>query len=272
MSAPTVSVTMDDVKGELGHFLGYGRGLPLGETAWTTAQTNDIEASVQASMALVCEPLLPDGTTYSWSWLRPFVTLTLDSGKDTLVLPEDFAGFEGPIFVTGSSATRWHPIDITNEANLEYLHATQPDTTGPPRIACEVRLKETSPHSGQRSRLRVHPKADAAYNLRVSYRYAPDVLTGGHRYPPGGALAGELFVAAAAAIAELKIDDARGVRWQYFTERLLAAVANDRRRKAQKMCYNGDPGMDRMTGHGVQEWNRRFGGGPALSVNGVVYD
>lgn len=272
MSAPTVSVTMDDIRGEVGHFLGYGRGAALSETTWTTAQTNDIVVLVRSAMNRVCEPLLPDGSTYSWSWLKPFASLTIESGTSRARLPEDFDGFEGPLFLQGTSATRWFPIDVTNIAHLEHMHATSSSTTGPPRIAAEERDKESSPHGSQRSYLRVWPTTDAAYTLRVNYRFSPDTLSGGKPYPPGGPLLGELFMAAAVAVAELKLDDMKGPRWEYFQERLLAAIANDRRRKGQKLGYNGDPGMGRMDGYAMRGLNHHYGWGNPLSVNGVVYD
>ncbi len=273
MPPPTVAVSTDDIKGAIGHFLGYGRGEALSETAWTTAQTNDINAATRSSYSLVCEPILPDGTTYNWSWLRPFSTVTIGPGTDVADLPEDFGGFEGPIFLTGTAASRWVPIQIANEAHLEYLHATSDSTVGPPRIACEQHLKEVTHLSSQRSNLRVWPVTDAAYDLRVNYRYIPSVLTGGYKYPPGGPLMGELFMAAAAAIAEKDFDDImNGTRWQYFTMRLMAAIANDRRRKSQHIGYNGDPGINNVDGHGMRDWNRRYGWGSPLSVNGVVYD
>lgn len=273
---PTIAVTVDDIKGEIGHYLGYGRGEALGETAWTTAQTNDINVLLKSALNRIYEPIFPTGETYEWSFLSPYTNIVLTSGVSTVGLPSDFGGFVGPLLLTGTAATRWYPIEISNESHVEYLHQVHANATGAPRVACEQILKEVSHHDSNRSNLRVWPTPDSAYTLRADYKYAPNVLTGGYRYPPGGPLIGELFMAAAAAVAELKLDDMKGPREAYFMERLVAAMKADRKRKANKLGYNGNPGHGGPGGYRsalwMRDYSRRYGWGNTVTVNGTEYD
>ncbi len=88
------------------------------------------------------------------------------------------------------------------------------------------------------------PKPDVAYTIIGEYKHIPDALTGLLPYPPGGGDHAETIMAACLAAAELFLDDEKGVRWQYFMERLAASVAVDSRKKGSNLGYNGD-GSDR---------------------------
>lgn len=244
MPESTLSLTIDDLRAEIGKFLGYGRGATkFAEAAWTTSQLNDINVLLKSGLSQVYTPppLAPGEAAHEWSFLRPQTTLTLESGKSTVDLPADFGGFSDSIFVMDpASVARRIPLRITHVGMLEQQHASQPDTTGFPRMACEKVLPGTGATQSTRSQLLVWPTSDGNYTLSVSYKHMPDALTGGYPYPPGGAEHAELFKASVIAAAELQLDDQPGPRAAFFVQRLAASIAVDRRRKGLFLGYNGD--------------------------------
>lgn len=244
MAESTLTLSITDLKAEIGHFLGYGRGSAVySETAWTTPQSNNITAVLKSGLAQVYTPppIAPGEVSHNWSFLRPFASITILANASTAALPDDFGGFEGPVLVTGPSTSRQrYPIAISNEGRVRAAHVEQPDTTGAPRMACEVILKGTTLTASTRSQIMVWPKCDQTYTLSMEYKYLPDALTGLLPYPPGGSEHSELFKASCLAAAELQLDDAAGPRMAFFMQRLTASVHADRKRKGTALGYNGD--------------------------------
>lgn len=274
MPESRLTLTNDDLRGEIGAFLGYGRGTPFGETAWTTIQENDILATLKSGLGFVYrpQPLVPGGPVHNWSFLRPWATVVIPEGVNSANLPDDFGGFEGPIIIQGDSPNRYIPIETVNQGIIEARIAAQPSTTGAPLMACEAILKDTTPERSNRSQIMVWPTTDQEYSLRVDYYYQPDVLDGVFRFPPGGSSHPELFKAAVLAAAELFKDNERGPMWAHFIDRLAAAIGHDRKRKGQRLSYNGD--WTEVSGdiRDNRDYNRRFGWGRPLLVNGTEYE
>lgn len=243
MAESTLSLSIDDLKAHIGHYLGYGRGTAKGEGAWTTAQANTITDCLTAGLSQVYTPppLTPGEPAHSWSFLRPFANLTLTNGSTSVTLPDNFGGFEGPIYIQDAQAirSRWE-LEVTNEGRVQHLLAAHPTQTGAPRLAAESVQSGTTVTSSTRSVLLVWPKADKDYTLVATYKHLQDALTGALPYPPGGAEHAELFKASCLAAAELEQDDVRGPRWEAFLQRLAASIYADRKRKGLKLGYNGD--------------------------------
>lgn len=266
MPESTLTLSIDDLKGEIGAFLGYGRGLPFGEPAWDTRQTNNITALLKSGLSNVYTPppLSPNEPSHNWSFLRPFAELTLLSGQNTLDLPDGFGGFEGPLYISSPTTARsqWE-LRLANEGLVQRQYAVEPTTTGSPRIVCEKVLDGTTRTGSTRSQLYVWPIADTDYTFRGTWKHLPSVLTGSYPYPPGGAEHAELFKASCLAAAELQLDDEPGPRQAAFMQRLAASVMADRKRKGHFFGYNGDrprgQRANRMPG-----WSRFYdtGSGP----------
>lgn len=267
MPESTLSLSIDDLKGSIGHFLGYGRGTPYGEVAWTTPQTNDIVDVLKSGLSqFYTPPALPgERESHSWSFMRPFTTIALSSGESVAVLPDGFGSFEGPLYITtDSTAWRRFPLDIYNEGMVQARHASLPDTTGAPKMAALQVIAGTSALEGTRYRLYVWPVADADYTFAAEYKYLPDMLTGSFPYPPGGQEHAETLKSACLAAAELHLDDVKGPRWEFFMQRLAASVAVDSRKKGTKFGYNGDSSDRRFPpGRGWRDYDNA-----AVTYNG----
>ena len=242
MAEPTLSLTYFDFSGEVGLFLGWGRGADNGDQAWTTqkqAAINSIVASGQRQFYFPPPVQGVTDSTYEWSFLRPVVTLTLPDGQNSLVLPDDFGGFEGTITIAETGAFP-QSVPLVNENAIRVRYSALPDATGWPQLAAERPLKGTTSTKGQKKDLFIWPVADRDYELSFAYYILPDRLTSAHPYAYGGAAHVETILESCLAIAEQRLDDAASVHTGKFMERLSASIGLDRRNKPQLMGYNGD--------------------------------
>lgn len=246
MAEPTLSLGYQDLLAEVGSFLGWGRGAAFGETAWTSTQQAQLESVVRSGLRQFYYPPPVGGMAgegpYDWSFLTPLATLTLPDAQATLTLPDDFGGVEGRVTVStpGGSGTSWWPLDAVGLGTVIQNQATMPTTTGRPCVCCVEPTKGTAGLQGQRFQLRVWPTPDQEYTLQLQYRVNPDALTAALPYVYGGGQHSETVLQSCLAVAEQRLDDARGVHQARWEERLLASIGLDRKLKPQKLGYNGD--------------------------------
>jgi hypothetical protein len=234
----------------------------------------DIEAIVRSGLSQVYNPprLPGEAAAHNWSFARAYADLTLTADVNATTLPDDFGGFDGPVYVTGDSASRAWPVKVYSDGVVEQAIARSPNSSGPPTMAAERQLNVTTAIASNRSQVIVWPKPDQAYVLRVCYYYHANALTTLNPYPPGGSAHRELFIASCLADAERKKDNTKGVMWDYFMERLAASVHADRKRKGQRLGYNGDSSDAPGDPLGLRDYNRRFGWGNPVLINGAVPD
>lgn len=266
MAESTLSLGNLDFQQEIGFFLGFGRGTAVGDPAWTTEQQLVITNMCRSGYRQFLNPPVLEGhsVAYDWSFSKPVATLALASAAQTIVLPDDFGGFEGQVTVltTGSTSQPW-TIEWRNEDVLRRMYAGNPSVSGPPLYAAEQPIKGTSAAAGQRFQMFVYPAADQAYNLQVQYYVNPDALSSAYPYAYGGMQHTETLLASCLAAAELYLDDARGPRWQYFLERLAASIGADRRNKPLKLGPNLDRSDNVRWGRSEQHYCA-----PAATYNG----
>lgn len=190
-------------------------------------------------------PPLVDGVSHNWTFLKPVGTVVVPAGERTALLPEDFGGFEGELFVLDATTVR---PPLQEVGTLLGLYSRYPTTTGAPQFVEPIPDKDASASGGQRVRVWVWPEPDQDYTLRFRYYFHPDTLTGARPYALGGPQHAETVIAACLAAAELIVDGERG-RWaDYFAERLAASVSVDRRMRPQRLGYNADASPDSRRG------------------------
>ena len=244
MSEPTLSLTYFDYRAEVGVYLGYGRGDEGDNTdsPWTDSQTKAINTAVAAGQRQFYDPPILEGerTSHRWSFLKPVATLVLASGDQTIAMPADFGGFEGPVTVTVSGGTVPGPISMVSEGVVRQEYAVNPDTTGQPLIVAMRPIKGVGVDSSSRWELYVWPQADGAYTLKFPYFILPDALSGAKPYSYGGQRHVETVLASCLERAEFYRDNARGVCYSNWMERLASSVSADRDMQPQSLGYNGD--------------------------------
>lgn len=267
----SLSLQYVQLKGEVGEFLGYGRGPDNGsDSVWTDAQKSDIDFCVASGLRQFYFPPPVEGErgSFDWSFLKPTASVQFGVGLQTVPLPDDFGGFEGPLTLLTSSTTSmpWR-IEWRNEGAIREMYSVSPTQTGPPMFAALMPLKGTTGTAGQRFQLLLFPAADQTYTLQAQYYLNPDYLSGAFPFAYGGAPHAETILESCLAIAEQRRDDAMSVHTAKFKERLLASISMDRRNKPQKL----GPNRDRSDDLG---WNRANAHwwAPAATYNGGSFN
>ena len=229
-----LSLTYQNLVDEVAQFLGYSTS--------NATQQSVIDSIVRSGLRQFYFPPPTDGASgvYDWSFLKPTATLNFASGASVIPLPDDFGGIEGQLTVSTSDSTVFWPVPIVGEGQVRQCYSAYPEATGRPAAAAIRPIKGTTPTAGQRFELYLHPTADAAYTLQVTYYILPDYLTGATPYAYGGAMHAETILESCLAIAEQRLDDASAVHSAKFQERLAASIGLDRRKKPQTLGYNRD--------------------------------
>ena len=246
------------LKGEVGEFIGYGRGPDNGaDSTWNAAQVSDIDFCVASGLRQFYFPPPVEGErgSYDWSFLKPTSTFDLPVNAYIVPLPDDFGGFEGPVtlLTTNKTAMPWQ-IQWRNEGVIREMYAVTPQMSGPPMFCATVPLKGTTGTQGQRFQLLMFPLADQDYTVQAQYYISPDFLSGAFPYAYGGAPHAETLLESCLAIAEQRRDDAMSVHSAKFKERLLASISMDRRMKPQKLGRNLDRSDDRQWQRSDVHW------------------
>ncbi len=264
----TLSLKYADLVGEVGLFLGYGRGEAFGDQKWTTSQKAAIDSCVKSGLRQFYfpPPLSQTGVSYDWSFLKPTVTASLASGLDAMALPDDFGGLEGEVTVLAAGSQVYAPVALTGEGMIRELYSADPTKTGRPERVAIRPLKGTSVGKGQRFDLFVFPTADQAYTLQFQYYILPDYLSDAFPHTYGGMAHAETILESCLSIAEQRLDDRATVHSMKFQERLAASISLDRRNKPQKLGYNRDL-SDGMAYGDVRDQHWRS----PITVNGVQY-
>lgn len=257
MPESTLAEKLQGLESEVGFFLGYGRGANYNDQVWTTTQQADINSCLRSGQRQFLYPPTINGEQYEWSFMRPTATFVLDQNESTLRLPDDFGGFEGRLSVqSGTTPIVTWPIPLVGEGIIREKYAICPTTTGRPLLAAMRPLKTMTRERGQRFELYVWPISDQQYTFECTYYLLADAIDASHPFMYGGAQHAETIQASCLAAAELKLDDATGVRHANFMDRLMTSIAIDRRLKPQLVGYNGDRSDNRgLAGR------RRMGGG-----------
>lgn len=261
MPESTLTLKVSDLQAEIGHYLGYGRGVPFGEGAWDLYQTNDINAILKSGLSMVYTPppLSQNEPPHSWSFLRPIETLYLTAGQNTVMLPDGFGGFEEVLHIkTPSTARAIRSLRPTQIGRVEHMYSVEPTTVGAPRLACEKVLPGTTANASSRSALYVWPIPDTNYTVTAVWKHLYGVLTGSYPYHPGGAEHSQLFKYAVLAAAAIEKDDDPEPRNTAFMQKLAACVHADRKRKGLFLGYNADRSDTRQRVPRMPGWSRYY--------------
>lgn len=254
MAESTLAIAYAEIAAEVGSYLGFGRGTNYSDPAWSTQQQNMIDSCCKSGLRQFYypPPIDASGSTYDWSFLKPTASIGFASGTQTILLPDDFGGFEGVITVSPANNQVTCPIYLYNEGYIREAYSENPLMTGRPIQAAIQPLKGTTGTTGQRFQLFFFPIADQAYTLFFQYYLLPDFINGTISYAYGGAQHAETILESCLAIAEQRIDGSQTVHSALFMQRLAASVGKDRQSKAQKLGYN----RDNSDGTGwYRDWN-----------------
>lgn len=260
----TLNAAFVDLKAEVGHFLGYGRGLDkFGDREWSRRQLADIERSVQGGLRNFYH------CGFDWSFLHPTTSLTLESDANTVDLPDDFGGLEGRIIASLASGTLTCYLSDGPAIDVYKREKASPDATGAPQFLCKEPRSRPNLSQSTKWRLRVYPLADQDYTLTLQYYILPDYLDGSHPYAYGGAAHAETLLTSCLAVAEKIIDNTADVMAMAFKEKLAQSIDIDRRHQPQTLGLNIDRSDEYRSGHGFKDRGRFFEA--PVTFDGVQY-
>ncbi len=239
----TLALTVNELEGRIGAFLGFGRGAANGDPAWTARGQALVDSSRRSGLRAfyTASAGQEDGSQgYQWSFLRPLVSLPFVLGTSTVMLPEDYHGLEGRLTVTSPNSQVFRPVPVVGIGLIQEQYSKLPNFTGWPQMAAIQPLKNNSAIKGQRFQLYLFPLADQAYTLQFTYWINCNDIDTQRPYPYGGAQHSETIIAACLASAEQEQDDMAGVMTNRFQSMLAGSINVDRRNKPQLTGYCGD--------------------------------
>lgn len=248
-----------DYDAKIGNFLGYGRGALFSEATWTTEQQNDIDDVRQGGERNVYTPKLSGGQSYAWSFLRPVRQVIVQQGKQFVILPDDFAGFdEEKVTVTlAGSSNIYRVIRPTNHEAIRIAYSQFPTDTGQPIMVATQFVEGTRHDGSNRQQLWVYPAADQDYTLSFPCYLRPLPMSADQPFPYGGPELSELFLESMLAVAEIRRDDMIGIHNAQYQDMLAAAISNDRIKRPQHLGrYTDRSDLYDRQGWGV--WRRDY--------------
>lgn len=240
MAESTLSMSIADLKAEVGDYAGYGRDPDL----WDDDQAARIESTVKAGLRRFYWPTFPPGQpAHDWNFLRPLGSLTTVSDQDDYDLPDDFGGLAGEL--TYSAQDGWISVAVCGEGQIRALRQ-RGTTSGLPQFAA-IRPNKSAGAGGQRWQLLLWPTPAGDYGLAFPYNLLPDALTTARPWPYGGAVHAETLLASCLAVYEERYDDTPGVHAGAFARLLMVSVEYDRRiLTPASLGYNGAGGGQAM--------------------------
>lgn len=230
MAEPTLSISINTLYSEVGHFMGWGRDV----NTWTTDEVADFGNILKRGLRMFYFPPAAEGQpAYEWSFLRKVGTVTMQTSVSSYAMPDDFAGVIRDKSITFGAGVVQRPPQLIDETSIRKMQSLA-SASGAPKY-CAIRAGTPAPTTGHRWDMLLYPTPTASFNnttLSFAYPHIPDTLTNTNIYPLGGAQNGETILAAVMAAAEYKLDDdPAGPMFQRFTGLLQSSVRLDQQTK-----------------------------------------
>ena len=226
MAESTLTISFDELKEKVGHYLGYG---PPG--SWGDREESEVESYVQTGLRRFYYPPAVEGveTGYSWSFMTPQTTVSTVADTTTVDLPDDCGSIQGGLYYPEDEYNDM--VNVVSRHQIRKLRSEN-DQSGLPQFAA-IREKTSDGSDGQRKELVFWPTPDAVYVLTYQYEAFPSKLSQSNPYALGGMKHSELLEASCISVAEERANDARGVQWDVFIRLLATAIEQDRRNGAE---------------------------------------
>lgn len=222
----SLSVSLVDLKKEVGFYY-------LGEDTYSNlsaAEQGRVDRIIESGVRrfYVPPPLPGERKAHQWSFLQPITTLATVASTSSYNLPDDFGGMASGGMMYAAADARWHPIREVSMSELKKFQMRSHGTVTIWPVAYAIEASTTDGSDGQRFKVHLWPTPDKAYTLTYQYNVIQDALTDANPFPYGGMHHSETILAACLSVAEERMENARGVQYQNFIERLQSSVAHDR--------------------------------------------
>lgn len=258
MAEPTLSLTRDNLREEVGLKLGYG----VDTSGWEPEQISRIDICVRGGLGNFYVPITQDQKTiYEWSFLRLTATIALTDTQGADDLPDDCDGIiDGFVVTTGDATAAVIPV-IPVKDLLKLRATTESDAV--PKYAA-IRIKDTDPTTAISQRYEVlwFPAPDAGNTVSYEYPVKVDTIGSTNTYLPGGASHSQTIIASCLAVAEQYLTPGETTHQQAFQQRLQASIEYDKRNQQTRLGMTWD--LNEPT-YGTWDWFKREVSGYLLS-------
>jgi hypothetical protein len=164
-----LGLTREELRGEVGRFLGYGRDY----SSYNDFQKDDVDSWIRRGLRqFYSPPPIPGATkSHEWNFLRPTKTLATVASTASYILPDEVGGLVGDLVFASEQAKP--SVEILNYQRFLEAKITNPTRTGRPIYAAalptaiEDGVSAAVPSSWT---LEFWPIPDKVYTL--TYRYS----------------------------------------------------------------------------------------------------
>ncbi|GIW59961.1 MAG: hypothetical protein KatS3mg087_1027 [Patescibacteria group bacterium] len=219
-----LAVTFDDLRRELGRFIGWGRDF----SKWTEDQITDANDIIKSAMRRIYWPTDTNLgiVDYQWSFLQSTAIINGKAGIDSYKMPDDFGDVVGKVYFKNQQA--YPPLDVITASDMLRLKSRFVINGIPKNVS--FTMERTDGTKEQSWVMIVYPTPQADYDFWMRYNISPNYLLDSTRqYPIGGAQFSELFIEAVLAVAEERLLDLPGLHSQRFQLELASAIKRDSR-------------------------------------------
>lgn len=166
--AMNLNLTREELREEVGRFLGYGRSYEN----YNQYEKEDVKSWIRRGLRQFYSPPPVPGTvkSHEWNFLRPSATLSITSGTASYTMPEEVGSLVGNFVYAGEQSKP--SVVLLNGQSFLNIKSSNPTRTGRPMyaMASPVHTVDDSPSVPGSWSVEVWPIPDAAYTL--TYRYA----------------------------------------------------------------------------------------------------
>ena len=167
MMPMNLGLTREELREEVGRFLGYGRSYEN----YHQSEREDVKSWIRRGLRQFYSPPPMPGSTKSheWNFLRPTATLPVIAGTSSYSLPEEIGSVVGDLVY--ASEQMKPSVQILNYQRFLQAKTTNPTRTGRPSYATATpnHSVDDSPISPPTWTLELWPIPDVNYTL--TYRY-----------------------------------------------------------------------------------------------------
>jgi hypothetical protein len=216
----SLALTYDDLRRDLGRFLGWGRDFDR----WGSDEQSDCDAIIAAGLRRFYYPKPAEGQSqHTWTFLRRVSDITLEASTRSYDLPDDFGGSSTDL--TFADGSQHRPATQVSEEHIRALYA-QSVATGTPKYFA-VRTRSNVGTSGTAYELLVSPIPDTTYAVQVRYAITPTTISAANPHPLGGPQHSQTIIEACLAAAEETLGDTEGIHANRFAALLAISISLD---------------------------------------------
>jgi len=163
-----LGLTREELRGEVGRFLGYGRDYG----SYNDYQKDDVDSWIRRGLRqFYSPPPIPGATkSHEWNFLRPTSTLATVVSTASYTLPIEVGGLVGDLVFASEQAKP--SVEVLNYQRFLEAKITNPTRTGRPiyATATPTQTTDVSPAAPMSWTLELWPVPDKVYSL--TYRYS----------------------------------------------------------------------------------------------------